>query len=180
MAAIVALLLVTPVAYAGDRAEREAAAQRAYREKLELMRERETDPAKHRHLYGDFEQFIQLKRYGANTNGAAPMRSPPENYERRGVLPPPEYDRPYRGILLEIRGDKEMMARLCPKTWMVPVTLGCAYVHERDCTIVVANDDILEAAGWRFEIVKRHEVDHCGGWPNHHPGARATTLEDWR
>jgi len=89
----------------------------------------------------------------------------------KAALPPIEYDRPYKGILLEVRGDKEAMARLCPKTSM-PVTLGCAYAHATDCTIVIANDDIIRAAGWTYDIVYRHERSHCVGWPKDHPRAR--------
>jgi hypothetical protein len=39
-------------------------------------------------------------------------------------------------------------------------------LRQAKCEIVIADDDILKDAGWTFEIVKRHEEAHCGGWPN--------------
>jgi hypothetical protein len=97
-------------------------------------------------------------------------------------LPPVEYDKPFTGRYTEIRVGATVMGYVCPKTpW--PVTLGCA-VHDTqrdseritvpatECIVYIANDDILEKAGWSYDILMRHERAHCHGWPQSHPGAR--------
>jgi hypothetical protein len=97
-------------------------------------------------------------------------------------LPPVEYDKPFAGKYSEIRVGATVMGYVCPKTpW--PVTLGCA-VHDTqrdseritvpatECIVYIANDDILEKAGWSYDILMRHERAHCHGWPQSHPGAR--------
>jgi hypothetical protein len=89
------------------------------------------------------------------------------------VLPPVEYDRPFRGKLQEIRVPPETMRALCPKTSM-PLTLGCAYPtrDQSECLIIMVSDEIIRAAGWTAEIVRRHEVGHCNGFPADHRGMR--------
>jgi len=99
-------------------------------------------------------------------------------------LPPVEYDHPFNGPTLIVRGDATLMKQLCPKT-SYPITLGCqrfiADVKDvvmptplgKTCLIVIANDDILRVQGWDYETVKRHERAHCSNWPNDHRGARS-------
>jgi hypothetical protein len=94
------------------------------------------------------------------------------------TLPPPEYDKPYEGELIEYRGDKAFMEKTCPKiSWLNP-PLGCALhgpTHYHDttkCTIWIANDDILTDARTSYDAVRRHELGHCNGWPSDHPDAR--------
>jgi hypothetical protein len=78
--------------------------------------------------------------------------------------------------------------RGCPKTpW--PVTLGCAahdiqwdgervVVPATECFVYIAEDDILEKAGWTYDTLMRHERGHCNGWPQSHPGARMLTTSN--
>src|SRR5262249_43508125 len=99
------------------------------------------------------------------------------------VLPPPAYDRPFDGPTIIIRGDAALMKQLCPKT-SYPITLGCQrFLTDiadavtptplgKTCIVVIAKDEILQAEGWSYEVVKRHEVAHCAGWPSNHLGAR--------
>src|SRR5262249_52544309 len=98
------------------------------------------------------------------------------------VLTPVEYDHAFNGPTIIIRGDATLMKQLCPKT-SYPVTLGCQrFMHIEDgvtptplgkvCVIIVAQDEILQAQGWTYEIVKRHEVGHCNGFSKDHKGAR--------
>jgi len=59
---------------------------------------------------------------------------------------------------------KEKISYMCPKS-AFPITLGCAYRKPEkgkygECWIIMATDDIINAAGWTKEIVKRHEVAH--------------------
>jgi hypothetical protein len=86
---------------------------------------------------------------------------------KRLVLPPVEFDHPYEGNLIEVRADKDEIASSCPEI----SRLGCAWrINSQWCRIVIANDDIIEAAGLTFEIVRRHEIGHCNGWPGDHQG----------
>jgi hypothetical protein len=89
------------------------------------------------------------------------------------VLPPPEYDKPFAGKLTEIRVGPAIMRSICPKT-IYPVTLGCAYStsDKSECVIVLVSDELIRAAGWTSEIVRRHEIGHCNGFPADHRGAR--------
>jgi hypothetical protein len=43
-------------------------------------------------------------------------------------------------------------------------------VNASERTIVLATDEIIKAAGWTSEIVRRHEFGHCNGWPADHRG----------
>jgi hypothetical protein len=94
-------------------------------------------------------------------------------------LPPPEYDKPFKGKLTEIRVTPEIMRAICPKS-QFPVTLACAYppVHDTQCVIIMLEDKHLEAAGWTAEYVRRHEIGHCNGFPSDHRGARPLILSE--
>jgi hypothetical protein len=85
------------------------------------------------------------------------------------VLPPIEYDQPYTGQLVILRGDKARMEGLCPKT-PLPITLGCAIkVQEaRGCIVIIADDDIIKHTPWTYEMIFRHEQRHCLLWPGDH------------
>ena len=91
-------------------------------------------------------------------------------------IPPPECDKPYTaGPLIVVRGDEKLMGQLCPKT-AFPVTLGCRVFLSgvpNSCFLVIAKDDLIEAQGWKYEQVRRHEESHCVGWGGDHKGARA-------
>jgi hypothetical protein len=75
------------------------------------------------------------------------------------------------------------MGAVCPKT-SFPTTLGCAIHDTRrapddsvampatECLVVIATDEILKLYGFTYEIVRRHELGHCNGWPGSHVGAR--------
>jgi hypothetical protein len=104
---------------------------------------------------------------------------PPAAKPNVGVLGPVEYDVPFPGKLKVIRGNKFLMTRLCPKTVM-PITLGCSYTdpNKEECVVIMAEDDIILAAGWTPEITLRHEESHCNGWDHTHKGARPVTLEN--
>jgi hypothetical protein len=109
----------------------------------------------------------------------SPMEAQTTSDAVGNVLPPIEYDQPYTGQLVILRGDKARMAGLCPKT-PFPITLGCVVkVQEgRGCIIVVANDDILKNTPWNYEMVLRHENGHCQNWPGDHRGSRPPTPEN--
>ena len=98
------------------------------------------------------------------------------------LIPPAEYDRPYKGeLVVQIARDEDHVRELCPRAVFSPRTgaLGCMKTRTEDvyCRIVMAPDDVIKAAGFPPELVKRHEIGHCNGWPADHKGARA--WQDW-
>jgi hypothetical protein len=110
--------------------------------------------------------------------GRIPPAAPPkQNSPGWAVLPPPEYDKPFTGKLTEIRVPPETMRAICLKT-IFPLTLACAYptTDQSECLIIMLSDEMLKAAGWTPEIVRRNEIGHCNGFPADHRGARPLTL----
>ena len=89
------------------------------------------------------------------------------------VLPPEEYSH-YAGLVVTTRArDQEHVRELCPgMTFNLGVALGCSFRYPNGCLIVLAPDDVIRAAGWEPDIVRRHELGHCAGWPMDHRGAR--------
>jgi hypothetical protein len=69
------------------------------------------------------------------------------------LLPPAEYDRPYRGTLSVIRLDTraEVTARC---GWGA---IACAREDRGYCEVIMFRDETRES-------VLRHEIGHCNGW----------------
>jgi hypothetical protein len=88
------------------------------------------------------------------------------------VLPPAEYDIPYKGKLtIRTALSKEDLKLACPNAQ--PWTLGCAYrFNAENCLIILLADRLIREKGWSTEIMLRHELGHCNGWPGNHPGER--------
>jgi hypothetical protein len=97
------------------------------------------------------------------------------------VLPPMEYDHPYGGELtIHLAKDQAEVRATCPNSKFPPIgALGCALLHPngKQCWIVLAPDADIVAVGHTTEIVKRHEIGHCNGWPADHAGARS--IDEW-
>jgi hypothetical protein len=99
------------------------------------------------------------------------------------ILPPVEYDHPYtEGKLWVIVVDSQADVRdKCESTRLLDVAIACSHQKSdpsiKGCRIVIANKEIIEAAGYTYEAVMRHEIGHCNGWPGDHPNARL--WEDW-
>jgi hypothetical protein len=77
-------------------------------------------------------------------------------------LPPPEYDYPFPGKVTEIRGDASFIHRACGNS-----SIGCARLslaQQGECTIYLANDDVITRLGFTLDVVRRHEIGHCNGW----------------
>jgi hypothetical protein len=89
------------------------------------------------------------------------------------ALPPPEYDFPFKGKLTIERSSYQHEVRLnCPYS-PFPYLLSCAKpTGDGGCYILMMDDAFLKKMGYPPEIVLRHEMGHCNGWPGHHPGAR--------
>jgi len=101
------------------------------------------------------------------------------------ALPPLEYDHPFAGRLFVMVGSGQMWMRdLCKQEW--PIWLfGCAVVSKNDpwarvlepdgkadCIVIQATEAFIEARGSTLNLVMRHEIGHCNGWPGDHRGAR--------
>jgi hypothetical protein len=89
-------------------------------------------------------------------------------------LPPEEFDHPYEGKLHVIRVySQDDVRRLCPRTtFNESYALACMTLFTNHCRITIAADDVIQAAGFEPDLVMRHEIGHCNGWPPDHKGAR--------
>jgi hypothetical protein len=91
----------------------------------------------------------------------------------QNVIPPVEYDHPYTGKLTIFRSSSqaEIKAKCPPSSF--PYHLGCGGPKAGgECHILMADDETIRKHGWTPEIVLRHEIGHCNGWPANHKGAR--------
>src|SRR5262245_48135921 len=89
------------------------------------------------------------------------------------TLPPLEYDHPYKGRLDVIVAENAEQIRIgCPATGGGSLGLACALRYEDHCTIVRRSEADIRRAGYALEVVMRHEIGHCNGWPEDHAGAR--------
>lgn len=91
----------------------------------------------------------------------------------RPALPPVEYDRPYEGQLIVTKWkDYSLLRSICHKDITVDAiacsirTWDIATGKPISCLIM------LGPKAWDDARALRHEVGHCLGWPNDHPGAR--------
>jgi hypothetical protein len=92
------------------------------------------------------------------------------------VLPPAEYDIPYKGRLtIKTALSREDLLLACPN--INPQSLACAYrFNPENCLIIILHDRLIRERGWSTELVLRHELGHCNGWPGDHPGQRAIPI----
>jgi hypothetical protein len=97
------------------------------------------------------------------------------------LVPPKEFDRPFAAKVIVVTArDQNHVRELCPKAKFIAgfPALACSYLTSAwDCKIVVAADDVIKAVGFPPELVKRHEIAHCNGWPADHGGA--LPYEEW-
>jgi hypothetical protein len=101
--------------------------------------------------------------------------------ERPGLvgLPPVEFDDLPR-VPVEIARPKDQAAMHAHCDPMVPAlksqfVLGCGCgrrYQDGVCRVVIASDQDIARTSTSFEIVYRHEIGHCNGWPASHPGMR--------
>jgi hypothetical protein len=76
--------------------------------------------------------------------------------------PPPQYDHPYRGPVIEQRLSEMQMLLLCHGP-----TPACSWVTKTGvCHIALPAN---ERDGRAIALMRRHETGHCNGWPGHHP-----------
>jgi hypothetical protein len=96
------------------------------------------------------------------------------------VAPPAEYDHPYDGELELRRMSPKEIGISCPAAAhsKIGAALACAFVFTGSCSIYMAPDADIRKFGLTPEIVLRHELAHCNGWPGDHRGARYWQ-KDW-
>ena len=85
----------------------------------------------------------------------------------KNFLPPPQFDRPYEGELKIVRGTQADLRAACPSSFKLGNhAIGCMQLHLQGmpCIIYILNDIGLQAIGWDYDIVLRHERGHCNGW----------------
>jgi hypothetical protein len=91
------------------------------------------------------------------------------------IVPPPKYDHPYAGNLAIWPVKTQQQVRdACPNAkFNLGHALACTWRFPggETCRIVMVPDDQIKAAGLPVELVKRHEIAHCNGWPADHDGA---------
>lgn len=97
----------------------------------------------------------------------------PANRVGERTLPPPEYDHHYEGhLILKLVDSYSELLRLCGKERQ-PATLACARRTNdgERCFVHILTDDLIRRRGYTPEILMRHEIGHCNGWPGDHPNA---------
>jgi hypothetical protein len=86
-------------------------------------------------------------------------------------VPPEKFDYPFRGKLVVKRVDSNQLMQACSIATLQ--SLGCAFVNNDRCLILLVDDETIRAKGWTKELMLRHEQAHCNGWPQDHAGARS-------
>ena len=89
----------------------------------------------------------------------------------RIALPPAEFDHEYTGKLTVLREDNYVFIRYVCKETVNPV--ACSYrTYDSVTGETLSCLILLGPAAHGDPKVMRHELGHCAGWPNDHPGAR--------
>ena len=55
--------------------------------------------------------------------------------------------------------------------------LGCAIRTKKSCLVIYAPDEEIIRFGLSFDIIHRHEIAHCNGWPGDHRGVLPFEVE---
>jgi len=94
------------------------------------------------------------------------------------TIPPKLYDHPYAGNLEMVRIAVEDIPEVCPN---VRTTIGCTfpYLRENRCVVALIAPELAEQRmHLPYEIILRHELAHCSGWPADHHGGRALNAQE--
>jgi hypothetical protein len=85
------------------------------------------------------------------------------------TLPPLKYDHPYLGRLLVIVGGNQIETGFACHQVRMPPILACTLPkYPGACLIIHALEDSIIETGTTLNIVLRHEIGHCNGWPEDH------------
>jgi hypothetical protein len=67
---------------------------------------------------------------------------------------------------------------ICPNVHFdLGVALACALVEPDRCRVILAPEADVKAFGLPIDLIMRHEIAHCNGWPGDHEGA--LLYEEW-
>src|SRR2546423_4929862 len=82
------------------------------------------------------------------------------------LAPPPHYDHPYRGPVVEMVMSLAQARALCRKQGVIAD--ACSWTKSGKCYLVIPRGGpVKELAPYR-----RHEIAHCNGWSGRHGGQR--------
>jgi hypothetical protein len=87
------------------------------------------------------------------------------------ILPPPQYDHPFKGHTIVRLGSLAEIKNFCHTRHGIVSAyqaLGCATVQPRRCYIMIPKVGGQITARMQSEI-RRHEIAHCNGWAGDHP-----------
>ena len=82
---------------------------------------------------------------------------PSPSLARIPLIPPPEYDYPYDGVVHVEVVDRDNIQRECGGP---PNIAGCAWVDNDICYVIIAGKTLRASV----EDILRHEIAHCNGW----------------
>jgi hypothetical protein len=107
--------------------------------------------------------------------------------------PPPEFDKPYEGILATFRMPLADVQKMCTGFWQQklqhdPHAIGagqnmhaCSFVRQMNlshvgdrvvCYIIMPTDDEIRQYREDPQDIIRHETGHCNGWGPGHPNSQ--------
>jgi hypothetical protein len=84
--------------------------------------------------------------------------------------PPPQYDHPYHGQVVEQRLSFLQLVKLCHG-----LTTGCSWVSNGVCYIALSQDEKDDRL---IALMRQHEIGHCNGWPGNHQGGRRVEYDE--
>jgi hypothetical protein len=84
--------------------------------------------------------------------------------------PPPQYDHPYHGQVIEQRLSFWQIIKLCHGP-----TSACSWVANGICYIALPQDEKDDRL---IALMRQHEIGHCNGWPSYHPAGRRVEYDD--
>ena len=79
------------------------------------------------------------------------------------LAPPPGYDHPYRGHMVETVMPLAKARAICGKRGALAD--ACSWTAHGTCYIVIPRGGPVKG----LAPYRRHEVAHCNGWPANHP-----------
>jgi hypothetical protein len=123
----------------------------------------------------------------ADAEAAAKLKTLSPREARKYILPPVRFDKPPPDgvdVTEQVAKSGAEIRKRCPDVKFEPgFDLACSRimrfydatgeVTKVFCTIHIVGDNVIRAAGYEPDNIRRHEIGHCNGWPPDHRGARA-------
>jgi hypothetical protein len=81
-----------------------------------------------------------------------------------GLLPPPQYDKPYNGELeIQFFSNAADVDQACKGKGE---SIGCTWIpaDHKPCRMFLATEELAKRKGKNYAFVLRHELAHCNGW----------------